>query len=60
MQELQSEDFFVPVFLMNLPPDADAGAREKSGSHACDNAADDFLKGLQGWSEYFSLDECAE
>jgi hypothetical protein len=60
MQEQQCEDFFVPTFLMNLPSDPDADAREKSSGHQYDNAADDFLKGIQGWSEFFSLDECAE
>ena len=51
MQELQSDDFFIPQFLLSvLPPET--SRRETQ--------IEDFLKGIQGWSEYLPVDECVE
>jgi hypothetical protein len=52
MQEQQSDDFFIPAFLMRLPPQPETDRRETQ--------TEDFLKGVQGWSEYFPVDECVE
>jgi hypothetical protein len=52
MQELQSDDFFIPAFLLKLLPQPEANRREAQ--------TEDFLKGVQGWTEYFPVDECVE
>lgn len=52
MQEQQSEDFFIPIFLLNLPPQSETVRRE--------TPTEDFLKGIQGWAEYYPVDECVE
>lgn len=52
MQEQQSDDFFIPAFLLKLLPQAEAGRREIPPG--------DFLTIVQGWTEYFSPDECVE
>jgi hypothetical protein len=52
MQEQQSEDFYVPRFLLKLPPQPEINWRETQ--------TEDFLKGIEGWSEYFSVDDCDE
>lgn len=52
MQELQSDDLFIPQFLLSVRPQPDASRR--------DTQVDDFLKDIQGWSEYFPIDECVE
>jgi hypothetical protein len=52
MQELQSEDFFIPAFLLKLPLQPETDRRETQ--------SEDFLKGIQGWAEYYSVDECVE
>lgn len=52
MQEQQSDDFFIPAFLLKLLPQSETGQREIQ--------TEDFLKGVQGWTEYFPVDECVE
>ena len=52
MQEQQSDDFFIPPFLLKLLPQPDTDQSETQ--------TEDFLKGVQGWTEYFPLDECVE
>ena len=52
MQELQSDDFFIPTFLLKLLPQQETDRREAQ--------TEDFLNGIQGWSEYFPVDECVE
>jgi hypothetical protein len=52
MQELQSDDFFIPAFLLKLLPQPKTDWSEAQ--------SEDFLKGIQGWSEYFPVDECVE
>jgi hypothetical protein len=52
MQEQQSEDFFIPIFLLKLPPQSETVRRE--------TPTEDFLKGIQGWAEYYPVDECVE
>lgn len=52
MQELQCDDFFVPAFLLALRPQTETVRREAPN--------EDFLKGIQGWTEYFPIDECVE
>jgi hypothetical protein len=52
MQEQQSDDFFTPAFLLLLLPQPEADRREIQ--------TEDFLKGVQGWTEYFPVDECVE
>jgi hypothetical protein len=60
MQEQQSDDFFIPGFLLKLPQQPETNRREKSGTNWCETQTEDFLKGIQGWSEYFPVDECVE
>lgn len=52
MQEHQSEDFFIPSFLLKLP------LQTKADQH--ETQTEDFLIGLQGWAECFPVDECVE
>lgn len=48
MQEQQSDDLFIPAFLLKLQPYSGAARRESYSG--------DFLQGVQGWSEYFPAD----
>ena len=52
MQEQQSDDFFIPTFLLKLLPQPEP--------HRPEAQPEDFLKGVQGWTEYFPVDECVE
>jgi hypothetical protein len=52
MYEQQCDDFFIPSFLLKQPLQQE--------SAKCDTPLDDFLKGIQGWAEYFWVDECVE
>lgn len=52
MQELQSDDFFVPELLLKLPRKSETDRRKAQ--------TEDFLKGVKGWTEYFLVDECVE
>jgi hypothetical protein len=52
MQEQQCDDFFIPAFLLTQPPQPVTDRR--------DTQIEDFLKGIQGWTEYFWIDECVE
>jgi hypothetical protein len=52
MHEQQSDDLFIPAFLLKLLPQPKTDRREAQ--------TDDFLKGIQGWTEYFPVDECVE
>jgi hypothetical protein len=52
MQEQQCDDFFIPTFLLKLPRQPATDRRE--------TPIEDFLKGIQGWCEYFPVDECVE
>lgn len=52
MQEQQCDDFFIPSFLLKLPPQPENSRRETQ--------VEDFLKGIQGWAEHFPVDECVE
>ena len=60
MLEHQSDDSFIPAFLLKLPHEPEINWREKLGISWCENTTEDFLKGIQGWTEYFPVDECAE
>jgi len=44
MTEQQSDDFYIPTFLIRLPPKADSHGRETEN-------VEDFLKNVEGWSE---------
>ena len=50
--QVYSDDFFIPTFLLKLLPQPETDRRE--------TPSEDFLKGIQGWSEYFPIDDCAE
>jgi hypothetical protein len=52
MQEQQCDDFLIPAFLLKLLPQPETDRREP--------LTEDFLKGVQGWTEYFPVDECVE
>ena len=52
MQEQQSDDLYIPAFLLRLMPLPETDRSETQ--------TDDFLKGIQGWAEYFPIDECVE
>jgi hypothetical protein len=52
MQELQSDDLFIPAFLLKLMPLPEKDRREAQ--------TEDFLKGVQAWVEYLPIDECVE
>ncbi|HTN94909.1 MAG TPA: hypothetical protein VMJ33_10025 [Gallionella sp.] len=52
MQELQSDDFFVPAFLLKLPPQPDTGRHYTQ--------TDDFLKDFHGWSECATPEDCED
>jgi hypothetical protein len=52
MHELQSDDLFIPDFLLKLLPQPKNDRRE---THT-----EDFLKSVQGWTEFFPVDECVE
>ena len=50
MNEQQSDDFYVPTFLLKLPP------KVGSNGHGSEDI-EDFLKNVQGWSEFIPPDE---
>ena len=50
MDELQCDDFFVPTFLLKLPPKPDSNGRYEH--------EDDFQKNTEGWAENFLLEDC--
>ena len=60
MQELQCEDYYIPAFLLKLPKEPVTDWSNQSRISFCENSNEDFLKGIQGWSEYFPIDECVE
>jgi hypothetical protein len=60
MQELQSDDFYLPAFLLKLPKEPAADWKDKKRVPFYENSNEDFLKDIQGWTEYLPLDECAE
>ena len=60
MQEQQSADFFLPTFFLKLPPQPENNRREKPEINWHETQIEDFLKGIQGWSEYLPIDECVE
>jgi hypothetical protein len=60
MQGQQADDFFLPTFLLKLPSQPKNNRREKPEVNWNETQTEDFLKGIQGWSEYFPIDECVE
>jgi len=52
MQEYQSDDLFIPAFLLKMLPMSETDRRETQ--------TEDFLNGVQGWSGYFPADEFDE
>lgn len=53
MNEQQCDDLFIPAFLLKAPAKA-ATTRDSK------DEAEDFLKNVEGWSEYIHLDEYDE
>jgi hypothetical protein len=53
MDELQSDDLYIPAFLLNLP--SDFGLDEQHLEHSEDHT-ENFMKNIENWSE-FSLVE---
>jgi hypothetical protein len=49
MQEQQSDDFFIPAFLLKMLPLSETVRRETQ--------TEDFLNGVLGWSDYLPVDE---
>jgi hypothetical protein len=60
MYEQQSDDFFIPTSLLKLPRESITSRHKGSGNIWCETQTEDFLKGIQGWTEYFPIDECVE
>jgi hypothetical protein len=60
MLQHQSNDIFIPAFLLKLPHEPENNWREKLGNSWCENTTEDFLNGIQGWTEDFPVDECDE
>jgi hypothetical protein len=56
MDELQSDDLYIPAFLLNLPSDFEID--EKSLGNT-ENFTESFMKNIENWSEC-CLDECLE
>ena len=54
MNELQCDDLFIPAFLLKVPAKA---ATDRNGR---DDELEDFLKNIEGWTEYFHPDDCDE
>jgi hypothetical protein len=52
MQELQCDDLFIPSFLLKQPLQLETEETE--------TALKDFLNSIQGWTEYFWIDEEVE
>ena len=52
MPEQQCDDFFIPPFLLKQPLQLESAKTE--------TALVDCLNGIQGWTEYFWVDECVE
>jgi hypothetical protein len=50
MNEQQSDDLYIPTFYLTLPP------KEGKNGRATEEI-EDFLKNVQGWSEYIPPDE---
>jgi len=53
MNEQQCDDLFIPAFLLKVPPEAATTRSDK-------DEVEDFLKNVEGWSEYILPDECDE
>jgi len=60
MQELQSDDFYIPAFLLKLPKEPVTNRSNRSSFICCESSNEDFLKDIQGWTEYLPLDDCVE
>jgi hypothetical protein len=60
MHKQQSDDFFIPAFLLKLPPEHKTRRHERPKLIWCETQTEDFLKGIQGWTECFPIDECVE
>ena len=54
MDELQSDDYYVPDFLLNLP--SNAGADEHNKEEA-EDVTKSFMKNIERWSEFSMVDE---
>jgi len=52
MQEQQSNDFYIPAFLLKLLPQTEFVLKE--------TPTEDFLNGIQAWAEHVPVDECVE
>jgi hypothetical protein len=50
MNEQQSDDLYIPTFFLTLPP-------KEGNSGRATEEIEDFLKNVQGWSEYIPPDE---
>ena len=53
MNEQQCDDLFVPALLLKLRPET---ATVRGGK----DEVEDFLKNIEGWSEFIHPDECDE
>jgi hypothetical protein len=53
MSEQQSDDFFIPAFLLNLPPKAETNGRNTE-------EAEDFLRDVEDRTESYPPDDGAE
>ena len=53
MNELQCDDLFIPAFLLKVPPEAATARRGK-------DEVEDFLKNVEGWTEFIPPDEIDE
>ena len=55
MDELQSDDFYVPDFLLNLPSNAGSDVHNLEET---DDVTKSFMKNIESWSEFSLIEEC--
>jgi hypothetical protein len=55
MDELQSDDFYVPDFLLNLPYNAEPDVHNLEDT---EDAMKSFMKNIESWSEFSLIEEC--
>jgi hypothetical protein len=57
MEELQSDDLYIPAFLLNSPPDSET---DTHNSVELEDITKSFMKNIASWSECCLMDESLE
>ncbi len=57
MDELQSDDLYIPAFLLSLP--SDFGIDEQNAENT-EDYAENFMKNIENWSEFSLVEESLE